>query len=91
MLVRPERPMWNPLPAVAQAIAAGEPWLLAWALQSATSYRMLSRKSGIADLRLDQIYLGATVSRGELTALAKAWNADLDEVLLTLPRGALIE
>jgi len=69
-----ERPHWNPLPAVAQAIATGEPWLLAWALQSATPYRLLSRTSGITEARLDEIYRGARVSRAELAALAGAWK-----------------
>jgi hypothetical protein len=84
-----ERPHWNPLPAVAQAIAAGEPWLLAWALQSATPYRVLARKSGIPDYRLDELYRGALVSPAELAALAKAWEIEVDQVLLTLPAGTL--
>jgi len=86
-----ERPNWNPLPAVAQAIATGEPWLLAWALQSATPYRLLSRASGIPDHRLDQLYRGAPVSRTELAALAAAWKVEVDQVMLTLPAGALAE
>jgi hypothetical protein len=84
-----ERQHWNPLPAVAQAIATGEPWLLAWALQSATPYRLLSRTSGIPDHRLDELYRGASVSRAELVALAKAWKVEVDQVLLTLPAGSL--
>jgi len=86
-----ERPHWNPLPAVAQAIATGEPWLLAWALQSTTPYRLLSRKSGIPDHRLDELYRGASVSRSELVALAKAWKVEVDQVVLTLPAGTLAE
>lgn len=88
-MFRPERPHWNPLQAVAQAIAAGEPWILAWTLQSTTSYRLLSRQTGIPEHRLDQIYLGASVSRSELAAPAGAWRIDVDEVMLTLPPGAL--
>jgi len=86
-MARHERRAWNPLQAVAQAIADGEPWLLAWTLQSATSYRLLSRQTGIPDHRLDELYRGATPNTGELAALAKAWKADLDEVMLTLPPG----
>lgn len=86
-----ERPHWDPLPAVAQAIATGEPWLLAWALQSATPYRLLSRKSGIPDARLDELYQGAPVGRAELAALADAWNIEVEQVMLTLPAGTLAE
>jgi hypothetical protein len=86
-----ERSDWNPLPAVAQAIATGEPWLLAWALQSATAYRLLSRVSGIPDHRLDELYRGASVSRWELVALAKAWKIEVDQIMLTLPAGMLAE
>ncbi len=86
-----ERPHWHPLPAVAQAIATGEPWLLAWALQSATPYRLLARKSGIADSRLDELYRGAPVSRAELVALADTWKIAVDQIMLTLPAGTLAE
>jgi hypothetical protein len=86
-----ERPFWSPLHAVAQGIAAGEPWILAWTLQSATPYRLLSRQSGLPEHRLDQIYLGATVTRSELAALARAWKIDVEEVMLTLPPGTLAE
>ena len=79
------------MPAVAQAIATGEPWLLAWALQSTTPYRLLSRKSGIPDHRLDELYRGASVSQPELVALAKAWKVEVDQVVLTLPAGTLAE
>lgn len=89
-MARPGRQGWNPLPAVAQAIADGEPWLLAWALQSATSYRRLSRESGIANARLDELYHGAAPSGDELAALAGVWKADLDEVQLTLPPGTRV-
>jgi hypothetical protein len=77
------------LPAVAQAIADGEPWLLAWTLQSATPYRLLSRQSGVSEDRLDDLYDGAPVSRAEIDALARAWRADTEQVLLTLPPGVL--
>ncbi len=86
-----ERPHSEPRPAVAQAIAGGEPWLLARALQSATPYRLLSRKSGVPDSRLDALYRGAPVSRAELAALADAWNVELGQVELTLPPGTLVE
>lgn len=86
-----ERAPWTPLPAVAQAIATGEPWLLAWALQSTTPYRLLSRASGIADHRLDELYRGARVLRSELAALAKAWKVDVEQIVLTLPTGTLVE
>jgi len=85
-MARPDRPTWNPLQAVAQAIADGEPWILAWTLHSATSYRRLSRETGIPDYRLDEIYRGARAGRSELAALARVWKADLDDVMLTLPR-----
>ena len=85
-MARPGRPAWDPLQAVAQAIADGEPWLLAWTLHSATSYRLLSRETGIPDHRLDDIYRGDPPRRTELAALARAWKAELDDVLLTLPR-----
>ncbi|HEX7694034.1 MAG TPA: hypothetical protein VF409_06065 [Sphingomonas sp.] len=85
-MARPERTGWNPLQAVAQAIADGEPWILAWTLHSATSYRLLSRETGIPDHRLDEIYRGAAPGRSELAALARVWKADLDDVMLTLPR-----
>ncbi|WP_034161452.1 hypothetical protein [Sphingomonas sp. ERG5] len=86
-----ERPHWHPLPAVAQAIATGEPWLLAWALQSAIPYRLLAQKSGISDARLDELYRGAPVSRAELAALAATWKIEVEQVMLTLPAGALAE
>jgi hypothetical protein len=85
-MARSERPAWSPLQAVAQAIADGEPWILAWTLHSATSYRLLSRETGIPDDRLDEIYRGAAPGRSELAALARVWKADLDDVMLTLPR-----
>ncbi|WP_066816930.1 hypothetical protein [Sphingomonas mali] len=84
-MARPDRPTWNPLQAVAQAIADGEPWILAWTLHSATSYRLLSRGTGIPDHRLDDIYRGAPPGRSELAALARVRKADLDDVMLTLP------
>lgn len=85
-MARPERTGWNPLQAVAQAIADGEPWILAWTLHSATAYRRLSRETGIPDHRLDDIYRGAPPHRSELATLARVWKADLDDVMLTLPR-----
>ena len=84
-MARSERPAWNPIQAVAQAIADGEPWILAWTLHSATSYRRLSRETGIPDHRLDDIYQGAAPGRSELAALASAWKVDLDDVMRTLP------
>lgn len=82
----PERTGWNPLQAVAQVIADGEPWILAWTLHSATAYRRLSRETGIPDHRLDDIYRGAPPRPAELAALAGVWKVDLDDVMLTLPR-----
>jgi len=57
----------------------------------ASSRRLLSRTSGIPDHRLDQLYKGAPVSRTELAALAAAWKVEIDQVMLTLPAGALAE
>lgn len=74
---------------MAQAIADGEPWLLAWTLHSTTSYRLLARESGVSDQRLDELYRGAIVSVEELAALARVWRVDLEQVRLTLPTGAL--
>jgi hypothetical protein len=85
VMARPERSHWDPLPAVAQAMADGEPWLLAWSLQSITSYRSLSRASGLSNHRLEEIYCGAPVTREELSALAKAWRAEPRDLVLTLP------
>ena len=90
-MARSDRPAWNPLQAVAQAIADGEPWILAWTLHSATSYRLLSRQTGIPDHRLDDIYRGAPPRRTELAALARVWKIDLDDVMLTLPPGTPVE
>ena len=90
-MARSQRTGWNPLQAVAQAIADGEPWILAWTLHSATSYRRLSRETGIPDYRLDDIYRGVPPGRSELAALARVWKVDLDEVMLTLPPGTAVE
>lgn len=84
-------PIPPPLQAVAQAIADGESWLIAWALQPLTvPYRRLSRECGIDDTRLRAIDRGAPITRGELGALAKAWKVDPSAVFLTLPPGALL-
>jgi len=90
-MARLERPRWDPLPAVAQAIADGEPWLLAWTLHSTTPYRLLARESGVCDRRLDELYRGATVSAEELAALARVWRVDLEHVLPTLSAGVLVD
>lgn len=82
-------PRGNSSLTAAQAIAAGEPWILVWTLQSTTPWRLLARASGIAEQRLDQIYLGACVSRRELAALAEAWKFDMHQIMLTLPEGTL--
>jgi hypothetical protein len=89
-MVRPDRPHWGPLPAVAQAIADGEPWLLAWTLHSTTPYRLLARESGVSIQRLDELYRGAAVSMEELAALARVWRVDLKQVLPTLPAGVMV-
>lgn len=80
-----------PLHAVAQAIAAGESWLIAWALQPFTvPYRRLSRECGIDDTRLRAIDRGAPITRGELGALAKAWKVDVSSIELTMPPGTVL-
>jgi hypothetical protein len=86
-----ERPHRKRLPAVAQAIAAGEPWLLAWTLQSTTPWHLLSSESGIPERRLDDLYRGADVSRTELVALARVWKVDVDQIVSTLPAGRFAE
>jgi len=88
-MVGRDNPHWDPLPAVAQGIASGEPWIIAWALQSTTPYRLLSRESGISEQRLDDLYRGASVSHAEIAALAKVWRIGIDQVMLTLPAGTL--
>lgn len=90
------RPAWvndpvpPPLHAVAQAIAAGETWLFAWAIHSTISYRHLSRETGIGEERLLKIDGGAPITRSELAAFAKAWKVEPEAIVLTLPIGALL-
>jgi len=84
-------PVPPPLHAVAQAIAAGETWLFAWAIHSTISYRHLSRDCGIGEERLLKIDEGAPITRSELAAFAKAWKVDADAIVLTLPPGTLLQ
>ena len=83
-------PVAPPLHAVAQDIAAGESWLVAWAMLSTVPYRRLSRESGIGEPRLQDIDRGAPITRSDLTALAKAWKVDASAIALTLPPGTLL-
>jgi hypothetical protein len=93
---RPLRPKWAtdpvpaPLHAVAQDMAAGESWLLAWAMLSTIPYRRLSRESGIGEERLANIDRGAPITRSELAAFAKAWRVAPDAIVTTLPPGTLM-
>lgn len=83
-------PVPAPLHAVAQDIAAGESWLVAWAMLSTVPYRRLSRESGIGEERLRNIERGAPITRSDLIALAKAWKVDASAIVLTLPAGTLL-
>lgn len=83
-------PVPPPVHAVAQAIAAGETWLFAWAIHSTISYRHLSRESGIGEERLLKIDSGAPITRSELAAFAKAWKVEPASIITTLPPGTLM-
>ena len=79
-----------PLQAVAQAIANGETWLFAWAMQSTISYRLLSRECRIKQERLLEIDEGAPITPDELAALARTWKVEPADIVRTLPPGTLI-
>lgn len=63
----------------------GLTWMYAWCLHSPTSWRWLHREARIAQDRLDAMDAGAPVTEAELIALCRAWDADVDEVRLTMP------
>jgi len=78
-------PVPPPLQAVAEAMADGETWLFAWAIQSTVSYRLLSRECRIKEPRLLEIDAGSPITRDELAALAKVWKVTPADIMLTLP------
>lgn len=74
---------------VAQMIATGSGWFWSWMAQTAPLV-VLEKRSGIDFGRLLGIDLYDLVTRTELEALAKAWNAPLADVIASIPNPAWI-
>ena len=90
-MTKPGELPWNPYEAVAQAMATGDSWLFAWCSQSNVPFRRLDREAKIPDWRLAELDHGSPATRDEIDALAKAWRIDADDIIGTLPSGALVE
>ena len=69
---------------VAQMIATRSRWFWSWMAQTAPLV-VLERRSGIPFDRLMEIDLHNYVTRWELEALAKAWEAPLEDVEASIP------
>lgn len=81
---------WNPYQAVAQAMAMGDSWLFAWCSQSSVPFRRLDREAKIPDWRLTEIDRGSPATMAEIEALARVWRVDRQDIITTLPSGAVI-
>jgi hypothetical protein len=83
---------WPPyaVDAIRHMIATGTPWLQAWIMQACTPLAVLARKSKVDWERVDDIVLGGSLSRDELTAFAAVWNVDPEIVISTMPDSALL-
>ena len=66
---------WSEQSTVARVIQTGDRWLYAWVMQQ--SARNLSRKSGIPQARLDELYHGGDPTEEELAALAGPLRTDV--------------
>lgn len=85
---------WPPyaVDAIRHMIATGTPGFQAWIMQACTPLAILARASKVDWERVDEISIGAAVTREELTAFAAVWNVDPEIVISTMPdRLALIE
>lgn len=83
--VTPQRGPWSKDHPVADAIASGDPWFGAWAVQCCTPLAVLSKRTRIPLDRLYEIDRGEKVSTEELSALAEAWRVSPEDVLASMP------
>lgn len=81
---------WNPYEAVAQAMALGDSWLTAWCSQSTVPFRRLDNEAKIPSTRLTAIDRGSPATMAEIDALARVWRVDPQDIITTLPSGALV-
>lgn len=85
--VIPKHGPWSEDHPVADAIASGDPWFRAWAVQCCTPLAVLSKRTHIPLGRLYEIDRGGRVSTEELSALAEAWRVSPEDVLASMPEN----
>ncbi|OJY63003.1 MAG: hypothetical protein BGP16_10500 [Sphingobium sp. 66-54] len=72
--------LWSDDGPIARAIRTGDSWLYAWVAQQCVPMETLSRRSGIAMARLDDLWRGAGATEGELEALAGPFGTDVESL-----------
>lgn len=68
-------PEWGEGHAIYRSIQEGEHWFAAWYGEAATPYVRLKKLSGVGLDRIAAIDDGDKLTRIELEAFARAWNA----------------
>lgn len=81
---------WSPDLAVAGSMRRGDRWFFAWMAQETTPYSKLSKRTRIPVERLAQIERGATLTRVELEALAKAWWITPEGLMASMPDPSIV-
>lgn len=76
---------WTPDHPVAGSMRRGSPWFYAWLAQSCTPYVRLTKLTKITEARLREIEAGASFTRVELEALARAWWVTPEGLLASMP------
>lgn len=76
---------------VANMIATGTPWFLAWQFQQCLPDVKLARLTGIDPARIHALGGGAPVRRAELDALAAAYGVEPSDIIASLPGPHLLE
>lgn len=76
---------WSDDHAVAHSMKTGTPWFSAWIGQMCTPFDRLRKRTGIRQARLAEIEDGATFTRAELEALARAWLITPEGLFASMP------
>jgi hypothetical protein len=75
---------WSSNHPVYRAIASGDHWFEAWAMQKATPIGRLSDLTGIPGCRLLSITSADRISGAELDALARAWVISSSDLIASI-------
>lgn len=69
---------------VARMMRSGDRWFHAWMAQFCTPYDRLTKATGIAIPRLQQIESGAPITRAEVDRLAGAWRVTPEDLVASI-------